>query len=48
MRFEFQGGSVRFAANEAEVTRLRRVLERRPESVNWILSGGHGGSALGS
>jgi hypothetical protein len=43
MRFEFQGGSVRFAAAEGEVSRLRRVLERRLESVNWILSGGRGG-----
>lgn len=40
MRFEFQGDSVRFAAADAEVGRLRRVLERRLESVNSILSGG--------
>jgi hypothetical protein len=43
MRFEFQGDSVRFAASDAEVGRLRRVLERRLESVNSILSGGRGG-----
>ncbi len=47
MRFEFQGGSVRFAAMEGEVSRLRRVLERRLESVNWILSGGRGGPPPG-
>ena len=40
MRFEFQGDSVRFAAIDAEVTRLRKTLERRVEAVNWILSGG--------
>lgn len=40
LRFEFQGDSVRFAAAEAEVGRLRRVLERRLEAVNGILSGG--------
>jgi hypothetical protein len=40
MRFEFQGGSVRFAAAEGEVSRLRRVLERRMDAVNSILSGG--------
>jgi hypothetical protein len=38
--FEFQGDSVRFAAQDAEVGRLRRVLERRLEAVNSILSGG--------
>ncbi len=43
LRFEFQGDSVRFAAQDAEVGRLRRVLERRLESVNSILSGGRGG-----
>jgi hypothetical protein len=43
LRFEFQGDSVRFAAQEAEVTRLRRVLERRLEAVNSILSGGRSG-----
>jgi len=42
LRFEFQGDSVRFAAQEGEVTRLRRVLERRVEAVNFILSGGRG------
>jgi hypothetical protein len=44
MRFEFQGDSVRFAAADPEVGRLRRVLERRLDSVNSILSGGRGGS----
>jgi hypothetical protein len=44
MRFEFQADSVRFAAADAEVGRLRRVLERRLESVNSILSGGRGGA----
>ncbi|HSS45624.1 MAG TPA: hypothetical protein VLO07_09805 [Thermoanaerobaculia bacterium] len=43
LRFEFQGDSVRFAAAEAEVGRLRRVLERRLEAVNGILSGGRSG-----
>jgi hypothetical protein len=42
LRFEFQGDSVRFAAQEAEVGRLRRVLERRIDAVNTILSGGRG------
>ena len=42
MRFEFQGDGVRFAAAEGEVGRLRKVLERRVESVNSILSGGRG------
>lgn len=42
LRFEFQGDSVRFAAQDAEVGRLRRVLERRIEAVNTILSGGRG------
>jgi hypothetical protein len=42
-RIEFQGDSVRFAATDAELGRLRRVLERRLESVNSILSGGRGG-----
>jgi hypothetical protein len=45
LRFEFQGDSVRFAAQEGEVSKLRRVLERRIESVNSILSGGRGPSA---
>lgn len=40
MRMEFQGDSVRFAASEGEVGRMRRVLERRLEAVNTILSGG--------
>ena len=44
LRFEFQGDSVRFAAQEGEVGKLRRVLERRIESVNTILSGGRGPS----
>ncbi|MGH9316708.1 MAG: hypothetical protein ACRD1P_06350 [Thermoanaerobaculia bacterium] len=43
LRLEFQGDSVRFAAAEAEVGRLRRVLERRLEAVNGILSGGRSG-----
>ena len=43
LRFEFQGDSVRFAAQDAEVGRLRRVLERRLEAVNTILSGGRSG-----
>ncbi len=45
LRFEFQGDSVRFAAQEGEVGRIRRVLERRIESVNTILSGGRGPSS---
>jgi len=45
LRFEFQGDSVRFVAQEGEVGRLRRVLERRIESVNTILSGGRGPSS---
>ena len=40
MRFEFQGDSVRFAASEAELGRMRRVLEQRVQAVNGILSGG--------
>ena len=44
LRFEFQGDSVRFAAQDAEVGRLRKVLERRIEAVNTILSGGRGPS----
>jgi hypothetical protein len=47
LRFEFQGDSVRFAAAEAEVARLRRVLERRVEAVNAILSGGRSGPGGG-
>ena len=42
LRFEFQGDSVRVAANEAEVNKLRRILERRIDAVNSILSGGRG------
>jgi hypothetical protein len=40
LRLEFQGDSVRCAATDAEIGRLRKVLERRLESVNSILSGG--------
>jgi len=40
LRFEFQGDSVRFAAQDAEVGKLRRVLEQRVAAVNGILSGG--------
>jgi hypothetical protein len=40
LRFEFQGDTVRFSASDAEVTRLRRVLEQRVQAVNGILSGG--------
>jgi hypothetical protein len=47
LRFEFQGDSVRFAAQDAEVGRLRRVLERRLEAVNTILSGGRSGPGPG-
>ena len=43
LRFEFQGDSVRIAAQDAEVGRLRRVLERRIDAVNTILSGGRSG-----
>jgi hypothetical protein len=42
LRLEFQGDSVRFAATDAEIGRLRKALERRLESVNSILSGGRG------
>lgn len=42
LRMEFQGDGVRFAAQDSEVGRLRRVLERRIEAVNSILSGGRG------
>jgi hypothetical protein len=42
LRFEFQGDSVRVAANDTEVGKLRRVLERRIDAVNSILSGGRG------
>ena len=47
LRFEFQGDSVRFAASETEVAKLRRVLERRVEAVNAILSGGRSGPTGG-
>ena len=47
LRFEFQGDSVRFAAPDAEVGRLRRVLERRVDAVNAILSGGRSGPGGG-
>ena len=40
LRLEFDGGSVRFAAQDAEVGRLRRVLQQRLDAVNSILSGG--------
>lgn len=40
LRFEFQGDSVRFPAGENEVGRLRKILERRLDAVNSILSGG--------
>ncbi len=40
LRFEFQGDSVRFPAQDAEVGRLRRVLQNRVDAVNSILSGG--------
>ena len=40
LRFEFQGDSVRFSAADAEVARVRRVLEQRVHAVNTILSGG--------
>jgi hypothetical protein len=42
VRFEFQGDSVRVAALDSEIGKLRRVLERRVEAVNAILSGGRG------
>jgi hypothetical protein len=42
LRFEFQGDSVRFAAGDAEVGRMRRVLQGRVDAVNGILSGGRG------
>ena len=42
LRLEFQGDSVRFAATDSEIGRLRKALERRLESVNSILSGGRG------
>ena len=40
LRLEFDGGSVRFAALEGEVSRMRRVLQQRLDAVNSILSGG--------
>ena len=39
LRFEFQGDSVRVAASDGEIGKLRRV-----EAVNGILSGGRGAS----
>jgi hypothetical protein len=33
---------VRFSATDAELGRMRRVRERRLDSVNSILSGGRG------
>ena len=42
LRFEFQGDSVRFPAMDTEVNRIRKVLERRLDAVNSILSGGRG------
>ena len=44
LRFEFQGDSVRFPAAEGEVGKVRKVLERRLDAVNSILSGGRGPS----
>jgi len=44
LRFEFQGDSVRFPASEGEVGKVRKVLERRLDAVNSILSGGRGPS----
>jgi len=40
LRFEFQGDSVRFVAADAEVGKVRRLLEQRIQAVNGILSGG--------
>jgi hypothetical protein len=40
LRFEFQGDSVRFSAADADVGKVRRVLEQRIQAVNGILSGG--------
>ena len=40
LRFEFVGDAVRFSAADAEVGKLRRVLELRVQAVNGILSGG--------
>ena len=45
LRFEFQGDSVRFPAMDTEVNRVRKVLERRLDAVNSILSGGRGPSS---
>jgi len=40
LRFEFQGDSVRFSAADADVGKVRRLLEQRIQAVNGILSGG--------
>ena len=40
LRFEFQGDSVRFMAADADVGKVRRLLEQRIQAVNGILSGG--------
>lgn len=40
LRLEFDANSVRFAAQDAEVGRLRRALQQRLDAVNTILSGG--------
>ncbi|HXM79250.1 MAG TPA: hypothetical protein VOA00_08465 [Thermoanaerobaculia bacterium] len=45
LRMEFQADSVRFSAAENEVGKMRKVLERRLDAVNSILSGGRGGGA---
>jgi hypothetical protein len=44
LRFEFQGDSVRVAANDSEVNKIRRILERRIDAVHSILSGGRAAS----
>ena len=40
LRLEFDGSSVRFAAQDGEVGRIRRALQQRLDAVNTILSGG--------
>jgi len=42
LRLEFDGASVRFAAQDGEVGRIRRALQQRLDAVNTILSGGRG------